>query len=360
MLKVKCVDKSGRCNSPFFEDQFLELFTNKFGRAASVLKSNQVVFDFDDVVWTDLLELMSVVGAMFYVSSSQDNKVSFHVTESPQSRKTIGHLSASGFFDLLRQLGIKAKTPELSTTDPYAFFRFTNISDYFEKEVARNLILDNVDYYYPWIAPSQRLSFDKIINEALDNTLEHAYNSPPLSVRPRMIAIRRFSSDFLSSNASYKLAQQSYWLRALLRYTQKCDFLEISIVDVGVGILERIRPELTRHIQSRTVSRAIIPSEVNDISALRFTLSGDKSTSSSIKEGKGYGLYKLKNHVQAWNGLFLIRSGRARLIYSPATLEVDERDNLRPFPGTQIRIMLPMADRRMNVEYILGRENELK
>ncbi|HEX8178233.1 MAG TPA: hypothetical protein VF525_01685, partial [Pyrinomonadaceae bacterium] len=114
------------------------------------------------------------------------------------------------------------------------------------------------------------------------------------------------------------------------------------------------------HIHERKNIREPLPAEITDLAALRFTLSGEKTTSSAVKEGKGYGLYKLKNHVQAWNGLFLIRTGRARLIYSPAAQKVDERDDLLYFPGTQIRVMLPIADRSMNVEYILSRESELK
>jgi hypothetical protein len=360
MSILKCVDEAGRCQSPFFEDTFLKKFNANFVDPSKSVKSPLVTFDFGELIWADLLELLSIVGAMHYLSIEQNKKVSFRMRHTSQSQKSIAHLTASGFFALLSNLHLGVKIPTISTTDPYGFFRFTNISDYYEKEEARKLISHNIDYYYRWMAPSQRLSFDKIVNEALENTLEHAYGASHRYVRPRMIAIRRFPSEFLTSNASRKIAQLSYWLRDLLRHSPGVDYLEITIVDVGVGILHRIREELTEYIQARIKSRKVLPSEINDLAALRFTLSGSKSTSSSIKEGKGYGLYKLKNHVQAWNGLFLIRTGRARLIYSPTTQEVDEKDNLRFFPGTQIRVMLPITDRRMNVEYILSRESELR
>lgn len=360
MSILKCVDEFGRCQSPFFEDTFLKKFNANFGEHPKSVKSPKVIFNFGELIWGDLLELLSIVGAMHYLSTEYDKKVSFKIANTSHNQKSIAHLTASGFLALINNLGFDVKVPPISTTDPYAFFRFTNVSDYYEKEEARKLISNNIDYYYSWMAPSQRLSFDKIINEALENTLEHAYDTPPSKIRPRMIAIRRFSSEFLSSNASKKVAHLSYWLRDLLRNAPGTDYLEISIVDVGVGIRRRIIEELTQHIQSKVETRKVLPPEIDDLAALRFTLSGIKTTSFSIKEGKGYGLYKLKNHVQAWNGLFLIRTGRARLIYSPTTQEVDERNNLHFFPGTQIRVMLPITDRRMNVEYILSRESELR
>lgn len=360
MVTLKCVDKSGRCQSPFFEGSFLPALNAKFGKTSKQTKSNQVVFDFGELMWADLLELLSIIGAMHNLSVIDGKKVTFQVSDSPKSKRSIDHLNASGFFQLLHNLGIRVTSPSITTTDPHAFFRFTNISNFYEKEDARKLISDNIDYYYPWMAASQRISFDKIVNESLENTLEHAYDKDAPSLQPRMIAIRRFSSEFLLKNPTSKLAQQSYWLRDLLRYAPMCDYLEISIVDVGVGILQTIKDQLIQHMKSHITSREILPSEINDIAALRFTLSGEKTTSSIVKEGKGYGLYKLKNHVQAWNGLFLIRSGRARLIYSPAAQTVDERNNLCFFAGTQIRVMLPITDRRMNVEYILSRESELK
>ncbi|HEU0143405.1 MAG TPA: hypothetical protein VFQ47_01350 [Nitrososphaera sp.] len=360
MPKIACVNRFGRCQTPFFEQQFLKAFYDRFLSKAQPLKSGSVIFDFNELVWADLLEILSIIGAMFHLSTQSNQKVALHISESAKSQKSIDHLAASGFFSLLSHLSIEVNAPEVTTDDPHFFFRFTNITDYYKKEEARNLILENLKYYYPEMSSTERFSFDKIVNEALENTLEHAYDSRPSGLRPRLIGIRRFPAKSLAAQSTQILTHQSYWLRDLLRHSKGCDFLEISIVDVGVGILANIRNELVPYMQSK-LGRAVMPSEINDLSALRFVTSKAKSTSSYSKEGKGFGLYKLKNHVQAWNGLFLIRSGRARIISSPATQENDETDKLIPFLGTQIRVLLPVTtDRRMNIEYILSRESELK
>src|SRR5690242_1678589 len=114
MPTLKCVDNTGRCSGPFFEGQFLEHFNNTFNARVKTFKSPQVIFDFDEVVWVDLLELLSIVGAMSYISNTSDKKVRLNFTESHRSKKTINHLSASGFFDLINQLDIKVNPPSVS------------------------------------------------------------------------------------------------------------------------------------------------------------------------------------------------------------------------------------------------------
>lgn len=359
MTKVICVDESGRCNGPFFEQHFLESFNKKLLRKAGRSAQPKVTFDFADLTWADLLELLSIVGAMHYASTALSREVSFKVSEAAKSNDSVRHLIASGFFDLLRVFGIKANLPPPETTSPYSFFRFTNINNLGEKEYAGSLISKNVERYYPWLSDYQKLSFDRIVHEVLENSLEHAYGGLTSEVRPRMIAIRRFSKSFLEKNTAKKLGQQSYWLRDLLRTESGCDFLEICIVDIGVGIRASISEVLRDHVAGK-LSREPLPAELDDLAALRFVLSPHKSTSSATEEGKGYGLYKFQDHVQAWGGLFLLRSGRARVIQSPASQSRDEKSNLAFFPGTQVRVLLPMKDRTMNVEYVLSKESELK
>jgi hypothetical protein len=359
MKKITCTDERGKCNGPFFEDKFLPALNKRFLSKANLLRPSKVVFDFDNIKWADLLEVLSIAGAMFHLSNKLDQDITFRVSEFAKTQDTVNRLNASGFFDLLRAFGIGVAIPDPETTSPYTFFRFTNINNLSEKEAASNLISKNVERYYPWLSEYQKLSFNKIVHEMLENSLEHAYGVPTSGIRPRMIAIRRFSQKFLEYNASRNLAQQSYWLRTLLRTMTGCDFLEIAIVDVGVGILGTIREELTSYLADK-LRRHPLPSELNDLAALRFALSQHKSTSSSVREGKGFGLYKFQDHVQAWNGLFLLRSGRARVIQSPTSQARDEQPNLAFFPGTQIRVLLPVTERSMNVEYVLSKERDLK
>ncbi len=358
MIKVTCVDGSGRCNGPFFEQQFIENFNKKILQKPKHVTRSKFVFDFGEMVWADLLELLSIVGAMYHTSANLQQEVAFRVSESAKSNECIAHLNASGFFDILNVIGIKTKFPPPQTTSPYSFYRFTNINNLGEKEHAGSLISKNVERYYPWMSDYQKLSFDKIIHEVLENSLEHAYGTPTSDIHPRLIAIRKFKA-FEGKNISNRLVQQSYWLRDLLRTVTGCDFLEICIVDVGIGIRASINDVLRQHV-ANNLSREPLAAELDDLAALRFVLSPHKSTSSSIKEGKGYGLYKFQDHVQAWGGLFLLRSGRARIIQSPVSQSKDEKSNLAFFPGTQIRVLLPMMDRTMNIQYVLSKESGLR
>ncbi len=58
--------------------------------------------------------------------------------------------------------------------------------------------------------------------------------------------------------------------------------------------------------------------------------------------GRGHGIQQIRRQVERWNGLFSIRSGSARIADIPSwSSKKSGEEGLRPFPGSQINIILP-------------------
>jgi hypothetical protein len=361
MSKLACFDEAGKCSTAFFEREFTR---NLFSRylSADAKRSASVVLDLSHLSYADLLELLSVAAASWYLSRACGYRVRVNPPLVPHYRDSREILSGAGFFQLLNELGVTTTGHELAAVDPNIFYRLANISSTQQKDDARRLILTSLAHYYPWMDADQCFSFDKIINEALENCLEHAYNAIETEPCARIVAVRRYSMGYFFNDPAQRaerLTRASSWLRELA-LTSSTDYLEIAIVDVGVGISTRIRARLAQHLNETLSPRRPIPAELDDLSALLFVLSRHKTTSAATDEGRGYGLYKLKNHVQAWNGLFQLRSGRARITSTFVGQREKYERALHFFPGTQIRVLLPMVDRVRHVRYVLGREAELK
>lgn len=358
LTSLQCVAQDGRCTPRYFESSLLRRVNSRFLSRDST--PSKILLDLLRLRWADLIELMSVAALGWYLSRQFECPVSLRLPESSPHPLMAKALAGSGFPDLAARLGLQTLNTLNEGVDTYSFFRFTNVSDIPSKEKARNRLLGKLEFHYPWMKPSQLLSFDKILNEVLENLLEHAY-SRPASNAPRIVAVRRFNAHFLfqsSETEASRLSEVTYWLRELIRATNAADFLEIGMVDVGLGIRQTIAAALEAHVRA-TLTRDPIPAELDDLSALKFVLSPHRSSSVEGKE-RGFGLYKFKNHVQAWSGTFIIRSGRASILYNPATQKDEYRRHLRFFPGTQIRVLLPIHDRAKNIAFILRREASLR
>jgi hypothetical protein len=353
---LPCSDQWGYCQGPFFERDFLSAF-NRVREARRSVAPRAIQFDFRQLRSADLLELLSIVCSACWIKRLPGHRVRFTFDERSDA---IDNLSAAGFFALLEKLGLRSGRSDLPTVTPEVFLRLATFDDWNGKERARAQVGDALRYYYDWMDANQLLSFDTIVNEALENTIDHAYDASTPEPLPRLIGIRRFDARLLGGRQAWRLPHVSYWLRELSRALPPCDFLDICIVDAGVGIAHRIGPVLKAKLAAATRTPvALVP--LDALGALRFVLSAEKSTSAGSKEGKGYGLYKLKNHVQAWGGLFVLRSSTARVIYYPVAHRLDETSRIAFFPGTQVRVLLPiLPDRQANIEYVLGKDRDLR
>jgi hypothetical protein len=366
-MQIRCTDSRGRCDTLFFEEHLLPTIRRRLLAARPQVRAVEVQFDFGELTWADLVEVSSIA-AIGRVLLARNFLVTLRFVKSRRSRLALRHLSAAGFFTMVTGLGLKIELDADDTTDDHVLFRFEDVHSYATKEEARARIRSNLHYWYERNLPSDQIaSFDKIVNEALENCLEHAYDTTD-TASPRIVAARRFSAkhfyDITDTGlpGAYKPTRISYWLHPLLSGNIGCDFLELSIVDAGVGIKTRLASALETYLRRKLAGlRDLVPGDITDSAALLFALSRSKSTCAqdSADNIRGYGLYKLRDHVQAWNGLLYIRTGRARFIYAPGTDAPDVAIKTY-FPGTQIRVWLPVADRSPYIRYVFAKESELR
>jgi hypothetical protein len=294
---------------------------------------------------------------MMALASSTANKIRF--TFSSPDPNTVRFLAGSGFLHLLESAKVIVDVAHgHDTLDEFTYFRFADIDDMSTRNVAVKVAGERLAFDCRFHG-DQIASFKRILGEALDNAVEHAYGKKQVAFAPRLFAIRRFSFRGLRHLQARQLEQHlsamTDWMRSLA-LRQASDFLEIAIVDVGLGILGTVRDSLAAYLKSRVTDRPLHAAELNDLNALEFVLSDARSTSLPDKN-RGHGLYDLKNHVQAWDGLLSVRSGHAGIVYAPGGVGLSTSSARRSFfPGTQIRIILPIQDRREYIRYVMARE----
>lgn len=152
--------------------------------------------------------------------------------------------------------------------------------------------------------PTAVVQFSVILSEVCQNVVEHA-------------------------DARGWVAAQTYeWSRRLGR-----SVVVISVTDVGRGFRGSLADEHAARFGERWGDAAAL--EAAFIHGLtRFPDSG-----------RGQGIQQIRKQVRRWEGMISIRSGTARIADVPEwddTPPLDE--NLAPFPGAQIAIVLPARD----------------
>jgi hypothetical protein len=131
-------------------------------------------------------------------------------------------------------------------------------------------------------------------------------------------------------------------------------YLALAIADNGIGIPDALRAAFTA-----SPDRAHMVNE-GDVDLIDYfsrpemvldTYLIDYSTrrgTSSIPGRSGVGLYYLKDTVLTQGGELRVRSGRASVTFRGAGLDHNQTDDQRPMsPGTTIRVLLPLASRRL-------------
>ncbi len=120
---------------------------------------------------------------------------------------------------------------------------------------------------------------------------------------------------------------QVYQYRKRLGGRQVC---VIAVCDAGVGFRRSLESSPRRPLTDRWDDGfALETAVVNGIS--RY---GDP--------GRGQGLKGIRGYVHRWDGKLSVRSGTARIaLVPPWDDDVPRRDNLAPFPGSQLQITSP-------------------
>ena len=270
--------------------------------AVASMREQRSLFDARHVRWVDPNGMVALLAAG---TVARDRQGTLPRLELPESDDVLGYRSRMGFFreaqgifefeghaprrgsgpsDVLLEI-----TPIVGNTDVHKVIDRVQAS-------AGAVLASKLDYPATSIVP-----FSVILSEVCQNIVEHA-------------------------DASGWVAAQAYnWARRLGRFV-----VVISVMDLGRGF----RGSLTDEHSARYGDRW------GDTTALEAAfLHGLTRFPDS---GRGQGIQQIRRQVQRWNGAITIRSGTARIGQVP---DWDDSpplvDTLKPFPGSQIDIILP-------------------
>ena len=125
------------------------------------------------------------------------------------------------------------------------------------------------------------------------------------------------------------VAVQAYhWAKRLGRYAAV-----LSVMDCGVGFRRSLD---RRHGQAYGAGW-------DDSAALQAAVM--HGLSRFPETGRGQGLRQVRRQVQRWGGAMRVRSGEARISFGPRWNDSPPLvENLAPFPGAQIVIVIPAAE----------------
>lgn len=225
--------------------------------------------------------------------------------ELPESTDVAGYLGRMGFFQEAQGVyDFDERAPKRSSGPSDVLLEITPIranTDVHEvvdrvQRGAGAILTSKLDY--PATAVVQ---FSVILSEVCQNIIEHA-------------------------EAPGWVAAQAYnWARRLGRYV-----VVISVMDLGRGF----RGSLAGEHAARYADRW------GDATALEAAfLHGLTRFPDS---GRGQGIQQIRRQVRRWNGAITIRSGSARIGQVPDWDDTPPLvDDLEPFPGAQISIILP-------------------
>jgi len=144
------------------------------------------------------------------------------------------------------------------------------------------------------------LGFGMALSEACQNIVEHAGTSG-------WVAVHTYS-----------------WKRLGRRV------VVIAVADTGVGFRHTLEPTQARQYGERWGDGAALEAAVL------------KNMSRFRDPGRGQGLLGIRRYLQRWQGKLSVRSGTARItIVPPWDDDVPLAEDLAPFPGAQVQLVIP-------------------
>lgn len=332
-----------------FEKSFLtELNYKKYKNS-----KQDIVIDASETTWADLMEVIALLVAAQKFQATCRATVSFAFgppdDSNPARSAFLRFLQAWRFPSFLREKGFAVDLVQMDIPATEKFLPLTNLAETSVGNIAAR-VRNTLSIHFPWLQSEQVYSFvEAMMGEVCENAIIHPYgDGVPPSLRCQVIAIRRIK-------ASQRFHVTPYWFRRLKNEFPGEDFLEITIVDGGFGIMSLLRGPYEQSLRNRlaaTSDRALLTSEVTELGCLRFALSRFRS-SHLPEQRRGFGLYRCVQHaVTGWGGLFYLRSGCSRIVELPNQLP-EEIGTLSNFPGTQVRLFLPVVDRRREIDIVL-------
>ncbi|MEX2472647.1 MAG: ATP-binding protein [Gemmatimonadota bacterium] len=272
----------------------------------SRLDAERTLFDARHVRWVDPNGMVAllVAGAVAGRGSEERPRL-----EPPESSDVTGYLARMGFFEQAQEVfevsRRSGRRPSAGGSD--VLLEITRIA----ANADVHSVVDRVQrgageilssrLGYP---PSAVVQFSVILSEVCQNILEH------------------------SESEGWVAAQAYNWARRLGRYV-----VVISVMDMGRGFRGSLGDQHSARYGDRWADATAL--EAAFLHGLtRFPDSG-----------RGQGIQQMRRQVQRWNGSISVRSGTARIAQVPSWDDSPPMvEQLAPFPGAQIGIVLPAKE----------------
>ncbi|MEZ4417867.1 MAG: hypothetical protein R3E10_19080 [Gemmatimonadota bacterium] len=293
---MRLIDVPGALDMKSVDDLFREVGTPS--ESSSLLDARHLR-------WIDPAGMLALLAVGRVLSDRQQGPVKLNL---PESADVVGYLSRMGFFQQASQIFQMTDAPpsRRSARASDVLLEITSIAEnqdvheVVERVQSRAGAILSKTLGYP---TSSVVQFSVILSEVCQNILEHAE-------APGWVA-----------------AQVYKWTKRLGR-----EVLVLSVVDVGRGFRGSLASEHAARFGDRWGDATAL--EAAFIHGLtRFPDSG-----------RGQGIQQIRRQVRRWDGIIAVRSGTARIADVPNWDDSPPlEDELPPFPGAQISIVLPAA-----------------
>jgi anti-sigma regulatory factor (Ser/Thr protein kinase) len=285
-----------------FDDWSFEQFAQAFAKSDGAAK---VIVDAHACEWISPLGLVGLLAAGQALGERTGVRPLLTV---PADRDVAHFFARTGFFREARELyEIHGVVPRVKAGESKALLEVTPVRVaedvhavvHHIQEHAAEILTEQLG-----LDPKATMGFGMALSEGCQNIVEHAGTGGWVSV-------------------------QAYSWRRLGKRV-----VVIAVADAGVGFRHTLEPTQSPRFGERW----------GDGAALEAALL--HSVSRFRDPGRGQGLAGIRRYVGRWQGKISIRSGTARIaIVPPWDQDVPLTENLAPFPGAQVQLVIPAEAR---------------
>ena len=207
----------------------------------------------------------------------------------------------------------------------------------------------------PHLQMREIIYFCHLVYRLCENVFEHAYEADDGMPKTGAIAVRYTKPrGLIKSVEQYETPLKAFQRLAIPEHLHSfyekyyaSPIVEIAVVDGGIGVYERLK-ETYREKHKGMEGR---PFDVIRYAFQKGSTS-KKLDNNLTEEDVGLGLFRVKNQALDWDGFVEMRSCQSRITFSRNCENGappdpgDESKEIRYFPGTQVRVLIP----EMNLE----------
>lgn len=284
----------------YFDDKSFDLFAQGFGAWPP---EERMLFDARAATWASPYGLIGMLTAAQALREAHREKPLFTVPASDEVRR---YWAKTGFFkhaaDLFEIHGKVPRVPASEDSDHLLDITAVGASEDVHQVVGRiqeraaRMLSDELG-----LEAKATMGFAMALSEACQNIVEHA------------------------GTGGWVAVQTYNWRRRLGRRV-----VVIAVADAGVGFRRSLEATQAKRFGDRW----------SDAAALEAALI--QGVSRFRDPGRGQGLAGIRRYLNRWTGKLAVRSGTARMAMVPPWDEdAPLVDQLPPFPGTQVLMIVP-------------------